>query len=145
MVTIDLRKDVADAHEMLADAVRRYIAKHKAPATAKKHPAVSRIDLTFSLGDSESTPWVYLQFDTKPGSAPDGDPTHRDFAKMPRKAWLPAVQAVCEEENVSVVKPDGKSRKCDGGHRPATSRLRRDAARSARQGCLRRLAEGGAL
>ena len=115
MVTIDLRKDVADVHEMLADAVRRYIAKHKAPATAKKHPAVSRIDLTFSLGDSESTPWVYLQFDTKPGSAPDGDPTHREFAKMPRKAWLPAVQAVCEEENVSVVKPDGKSRKCDGG------------------------------
>lgn len=113
MATIDLRTDAADVQAMLADSVRRYTAKHKAPASAKKHPPVSRIDLIFSLGDSESTPWVHLHFDTKPGSEPDGDPTHPDFGKLPRKAWLPAVQAVCEDETVSVVKPDGKSRKCD--------------------------------
>lgn len=113
MASIDLQTDAADVQAMLADAVRRYTAKHKANATAKKHPPVSRIDLIYSLGDSESTPWVHLHFDTKPGSEPDGDPTHPDFGKLLRKAWLPAVQAVCEEETVSVVKPDGKSRKCD--------------------------------
>ncbi len=112
MESIDLRTDAADVQAMLADSVRRYAAKHKANATAKKHPPVSQIDLIFSLGDSESTPWVYLHFDTKPGSEPDGDPTHADFGKMLRKDWLPAFQAVCEEETVSVVKPDGKSRKC---------------------------------
>lgn len=107
MATIDLRKDAADVQGMLANAVRSY--------SAKKHLPVSRIDLIFSLGDSESTPWVHLHFDTKPGSEPDGDPTHPDFAKLTREAWLPAVQAVCEEKTVSVVNQDGKSRKCDGG------------------------------
>jgi hypothetical protein len=54
-----------------------------------------------------------LHFDTKPGSEPDGDPTHPDFAKLTRKTWLPAVQAVCDGEKLSVVKQDGKTRKCD--------------------------------
>lgn len=97
----------------LAKAVGNYAAKHKAPGTAKKHLAVSRIDLIFSLGDSESIPWVHLNIDTKAGSEPDGAPTHPDFAKLPRKAWLPAVQAVCEGETIILVMPDGKSRKCD--------------------------------
>jgi hypothetical protein len=113
MVTIDLRKDAADVQGMLAEAARNYAAKHKAAATANKHPPVSRIDLIFSLGDSESTPWVHLHFDTKPGSEPDGAPTHPDFAKLTREDWLPAVQAVCEEETVSLVQQDGKSKKCD--------------------------------
>ncbi len=98
---------------MLADAVRKYAAKHKASATAKKHPPVTRIDFAFSLGDSESIPWVHLHFDTKPGSEPDGDPTHPDFAKLTRKGWLPAVQAVCDGEKVNVVQLDGKARKRD--------------------------------
>jgi len=113
MAAIDLQKDTVDVQGMLADAVRKYAAKHKAAGTAKKHPPVSRIDLTFSLGDSDSTPWVHLHFDTKPGSEPDGDPSHPDFAKLTRKTWLPAVQAVCDGEKISVVKPDGKTRKCD--------------------------------
>jgi len=113
MVTIDLRKDAADVQGMLAEAVRKYSAKHKAAASAKKHPPVSRIDLIFTLGDSESTPWVHLHFDTKPGGEPDGDPTHPDFATLTRADWLPAVQAVCEEETVSVVQQDGKAKKCD--------------------------------
>ncbi len=112
MVTIDLRKDAVDVQEMLTDAVNEYAAKHKAAATAKTHPPVTRVDLIYSLGDSESTPWVHLHFDTKPGSEPDGDPTHPDFARRTREEWLPAVQAVCDEEEVNVVKPDGKTRKC---------------------------------
>jgi hypothetical protein len=115
VATIDSRKDATDVRAMLTDAVKKYAAKHKATATARKHPPVTRIDLIFSLGDSESTPWVHLQFDTKPGSEPDGDPTHADFAKLTRKAWLPAVQAAGEGEKVTVVTQDGKSRKCDDG------------------------------
>jgi hypothetical protein len=113
MVTIDLRKDAADVQAMIADAARNYGAKHKAELTANKHPPVSRIDLIFSLGDSESTPWVHLHFDTKPGSEPDGDPTHPDFAKLTREDWLAAVQAVCEGETVNVVQQDDKSKKCN--------------------------------
>jgi hypothetical protein len=109
---IDLRNDAINVQGMLADAVREYAAKHKATRTAKKHPPVTRIDLIFSLGDSEATPWVHLHFDTKPGSEPDGDPTHPDFAKLTRETWLPAVQAVCDADKVSVVKLDGKTRKC---------------------------------
>ncbi len=113
MAIIDLRKDAIDVQGLLAKAVRSYTAKRKTAASAKKHPPVSRIDLVFSLGDGESVPWVHLHFDTKPGSNPDGDPTHPDFAKLTRKEWLPAVQAVCEGESVSMVLPNGKTRKCD--------------------------------
>lgn len=113
MDLIDLRLDAPEIQAMLADAVRRYTANHKAPSTAKNHPPVSRIDLIFSLGDSESIPWVHLQFDTMAGSEPDGDPTHPDFAKLKRKEWLPAVKVVSEGKTVGLMMPDGKSRKCD--------------------------------
>jgi hypothetical protein len=112
VVTIDLRKDVVEIQALLTDAVRKYAGKHKASGTAKKHPPATRIDLIFSLGDSESTPWVHVNLDTKPGSEPDGDPTHPDFAKLSRKGWLPAVQAVCNSEKINVVQLDGKTRKC---------------------------------
>jgi hypothetical protein len=114
MVTIDLRKDAADVQKMLADAVRKYATKHKAKATAKKHPPVTRIDIIYSLGDSVSIPWAYLNVDTKEGSEPDGAPTHPNFAKLTRKEWLKAVKAVCDDEKVTVIKLDGKLRKCDG-------------------------------
>src|SRR2546423_13014300 len=97
---------------MLVDAVRKYVVKHKAPRTAKKHPPVSRIDLIFSLADGEATPWVHLHFDTKPGSKPDGDPTHPDFAELERPSWLPATKAVCEDKKVSVTLQNGKTKKC---------------------------------
>jgi hypothetical protein len=113
VVRIDLRIDADDVQGMLAKAIGKYIAKHKTAATAKKHPPVTRIDLIYSLGDSVSTPWVYLNLDTKPGGEPDGNPTHPDFAKLTREDWLPAFRAVCEEETVSVVRQDGKSKKCD--------------------------------
>jgi hypothetical protein len=102
MVTIDMRQCADDFRRMLTDAVQRY---HAAPVT--------RIDLAFSLGDSESIPWVHLHLDTKPGSEPDGDPSHPDFGKLSRPDWLPAVQAVCEEETVDVIGLDGESHSCD--------------------------------
>jgi hypothetical protein len=85
---------MGDVQRMLAEAVRKYAAKHKVAGSATRHPPITRIDLVFSFGDSESTPWVHLHFDTKPGSEPDGDPTHPDFVKMTRDEWLPAVQAM---------------------------------------------------
>ena len=113
MVTIDLRQDADAVRAMLAEAVREYIAKHREPTSAALHPPVTRIDVGYSLGDSESIPWIHLHFDTKPGAEPDGDPTHHGFAQLDRESWLPAVQAVCEEEKVSVVRWDGKRQQCD--------------------------------
>jgi hypothetical protein len=113
MVLIDLRRDATDIQSMLADAVKRYATKHLSARTAKNHPPVTRIDLVFSLGDSQSTPWVHLHFDTEPGSKPDGSPTHPDFGKLPRELWLPAVQAVSKGAMASVVTHDGKSKRCD--------------------------------
>jgi hypothetical protein len=112
VTTIDLRNDAGDIQQMLVEAAKKYAAKHKAPAAAKAHPHVTRIDLTFSLGDGVSTPWVHLNFDTKPGSEPDGDPTHPDFAKLTREAWLPAVHSACDGERVTVVTQNGKMRQC---------------------------------
>jgi hypothetical protein len=112
VVSIDLRKDTDDVRTMLKDAVRSYAALHRAAETGELHPPVTRIDLLFSLGDSESTPWVHLSFDTKPGGEPDGDPTHPDFATLQREGWLSAVQAVCDGHEVIVERTDGKSRSC---------------------------------
>jgi hypothetical protein len=113
VITVDLREDAKAIRAMLAEAVRSYSGMHLAASTANSHAAVTRIDLTFSLGDSESTPWVHLNFDTKPGSNPDGAPTHPGFGQLDRDAWLSAVQAVCEEEKVVVVNMDGTTRECD--------------------------------
>ncbi len=104
---VDFRQDAIAIRTFLKDAVRDY--------SAKQHPAVTRIDLAFSLGDSESTLWVHLHLDTKAGGEPDGDPTHRDLAQLERQSWLAAVQAVCNDELVAVVKLDGKTQECDAG------------------------------
>jgi len=112
VVTIDLPTDAIDVQAMLQDAVRKYAARHKASATTKEYPLVTRIDLAFSLGDSESTPWVCLYFDTKPGSEPDGDPTHPNFAMLERESWLPAFKAVCDGDNVCVTQTNGATRHC---------------------------------
>jgi hypothetical protein len=113
VVSLDLRNDADDLRGMIKDAVRRYAALHRAGKTAESHPPVTRVDLAYSLGDGESTPWVFLYFDTKPGSEPDGDPTHPDFARLFRENWLPAVVEVFEGRKVEVTRVDGKARKCD--------------------------------
>ena len=111
---IDLREDAVEVRQMLENAVGAYAAAHAAPSSAAAHPPVTRIDFVFSLGDSEATPWVHLHIDTKPGSEPDGDPTHPDFARLTRPAWLPAVQSNAEDQTVSVVKQDGTILECAG-------------------------------
>lgn len=110
MISLDLRKDVQDLREMLSEAVRSYKTLSGASETAESYPPVTGIDLVFSLGDGESTPWVHLHLDTKPGSEPDGDPTHPDFGKLPREGWLPAFRAVCDGEEVAVTESNRNPR-----------------------------------
>jgi hypothetical protein len=111
-MVIDLRKEAPDFRRMLERTVKRYASKHTDVQSAKLYPRVTRIDFTFSLGDSESIPWVSLCLDTRRGSEPDGDWTHSDFALLTRKEWLPAVQLVCNEKKVPVVLRNGKTRRC---------------------------------
>jgi hypothetical protein len=100
MESLDLRLDAADVRAMVADAVQRYVAKGQ--------PPVTRIDLTFSLGDGESTPWVHLNFGTDPECEPCGAWSHADFGRLPRPGWLPAVQAVCDGEPIEVITTEGR-------------------------------------
>jgi len=115
MVTVDLRPEAVAVGALLMDAVREYSENHGATSTAKQHPAVSRIDLAFSLGDSESTPWVHVNFDAKAGGEPDGTPMHPDFARLDCESWLPVVQAVCNDERVTVIRLNGEIEECGAG------------------------------
>jgi hypothetical protein len=112
-VTLDLQQDRIAVLALLKESVREYSAKNRATTTAGSHRSVTRIDLTFSLGDGDAMPWVHLNFDTKPGAEPDGSPTHPGFAKLEREPWLPAVQAVCDGEHVTVVGVAGQAQECD--------------------------------
>jgi len=113
MSAIDLRVTITKLNATIEAAATKYLKKHLAAATAKKHPAVTRIDLAFSLGDGDSIPWVHLHLDTKPGSKPDGSPTHPDFARASFKDWLPAVQTAFDGGKAIVVMPDGKKKQCN--------------------------------
>jgi hypothetical protein len=106
-VKIDLRKDMVDVRHMLEVAVDRYAARSAARASAKRHPPVTLIELIFSLADGRATPWVHLCLDTAV-ELEGGTYTHPDFAKLLRKRWLPAVQAVCDGGKAGVIMPDGK-------------------------------------
>jgi hypothetical protein len=110
MTTIDLSTATTKLDSLIKTAVTEYIEKHRSSPSAKKHPVVTRIDLAFSLGDGESEPWVHLHFDTKPGSEPDGSPTHPDFAVVLFEEWLPAVTKAFEGEDVTVVDLDDQQR-----------------------------------
>jgi hypothetical protein len=112
VVTVDLRQDAIAVRALLIDAVKDYSEKHTVTSTAKQHSAISRIDLSFSLGDSESTPWVHVNLDAKAGGEPDGNPSRPDFARLDCESWLPAVQAVCNEERVAVVRLNGETEEC---------------------------------
>lgn len=106
---IDLRKDALDLRRMLEDAVRKYAARHA--DRTKRFPPVTRIDLTFSLGDSHSEPWISLCLDSQVGTKPGGGYTHADFATLTRKAWLPAVQTVCDGRKAELVTIEGERQK----------------------------------
>jgi hypothetical protein len=110
---LNLMSDFVEIREVLVSTFQKYAQKHQDKRTASRHPMVTRVDLVFSLGDSQSTPWVHVDIDTKASGEPDGDPTHRGYAKLSRRNWRQAVKAVFEDEIVAVMMPDGKERKCN--------------------------------
>jgi hypothetical protein len=112
MSVIDLPAAIQKLNAIIEAAVAKYVQKHRVSATAKEHPPVTRIDLAFSLGDGDSAPWIHLHLDTKPGSEPDGSPTHPDYATASFEEWLPAVQAAFEGETATVVMPGGNQKQC---------------------------------
>jgi hypothetical protein len=109
-MNIDLAADVADLRSMIDQAVEKYAGKHANPKTAAAYPPVSRIDLNFWLGDGgPSSPFIMLQFDTKPGSEPDGDPTHPEFATLKRPKWRAPILATFDDKPASAKLLNGKS------------------------------------
>jgi hypothetical protein len=111
-MAIDLRKDAIDFRELLAKAVKKYATRSRNSKTAKKYPPVTRIDFTYSLGDSESTPWAYLHLGTDPKCEPCGQWSHPDFAHLDREAWLPSAKSVSDGKTVPVTLMNGKTQKC---------------------------------
>lgn len=110
-VELDLRPDTTAICRLIEKAVKKYARlHHKDPDS---NPPASRFDIIYSLGDSHSTPWIIVNVDTKPGSEPDGDPTHPNFAELYRQKWLPAVQAAFDDQKVPVTLPNGRVLKCN--------------------------------
>lgn len=108
MNVLDLRQDFPDVDALIARAVRAFLASGS-PAEL-----VSRFDIIFSLGDTESIPWIFVNIDTKPGAKPDGSPTHPNVASLMRPDWLPFVNAVADDMKVRVVLPNGTIQSCEG-------------------------------
>src|SRR5436305_1431669 len=79
---IDLRKDAAFLRDMPVRCVLRYSTAAAGKVGKPFHPPVTRLDFVYTLGDGTSIPYVCLQLDTKEGSEPDGNPTHKlyDYA-----------------------------------------------------------------
>lgn len=112
---IDFSADAADLRAMLDKAVQKYAKKHATPASAAQHPPVTRIDLTFWLGDGGPVaPFVTLQLDTRPGSEPDGIWTHGQFATLKRPGWRSPINAACDGKPVTATLLTGKPRKLSG-------------------------------
>lgn len=110
-IELDLRKDAASIRRVIETAVTRYTALHRKNPLA--NPLVSRFDIIYSLGDSHSTPWVFVNICAGPGSEPGDRPTHPDIGKLHKRNWLPAVQAVCNDLKVPVTLPEGKTVDCN--------------------------------
>jgi hypothetical protein len=110
-VELNLRKDAASIRRVIETAVTRYAALHRKNPLA--NPPVSRFDIIYSLGDTHSTPWVFVNICAKPGSEPGDSPTHPDLGKLYKRNWLPAVQAVRNDLKVPVTRPDGKTVDCN--------------------------------
>jgi hypothetical protein len=114
-MTIDLQKDAATVLAAIEKSAEKYAKKHASKASSASHPLVTRIDLNFWLGDGgPASPFVLLQLDTRPGSEPDGTWTHSEFATLKFPSWKSPINAVFEEEAVTVKLIDGKSRKLTG-------------------------------
>jgi hypothetical protein len=116
-VLIDLRKDAALFRLILNRCVIRYTAAHSSGVARPFHPPVTRIDFVYSLGDGTSTPWVSLHLDTKPGSEPDGDPTHPLFDTIEHPEWGAAYRDLLwsEGRRMPVILTTGELSDCDAG------------------------------
>ncbi len=120
-MTIHLSADAADLRAMLDKAVQKYAKKHAGRPSAADHPPVTRIGLTFWLGDGgPAAPFVMLQLDTRPGSEPDGTWTHAEFATLRRPAWRSPINAACDGKPVTATLLDGKPRKLTGDNMTKT-------------------------
>lgn len=108
---IDLRDDALAVRRMLEKAVRRYAPLRAQRRSAKRYLLLTRIDMIYSLGDTQASPWISLCLDTSADAEPGDDYTHANFAMLKRKHWLPAVKAVCEGRKADLVATDGKSQK----------------------------------
>jgi hypothetical protein len=98
---IGLREDAADLRTLLVDSVAKYATKHSATTSAKRHPAVTRIDFNYWLTDGgPAAPFVLLHLDTRPGSNPDGTWTHTKFASVKLPNWTSPLRAVLEHLSV---------------------------------------------
>ncbi|MFO0823644.1 MAG: hypothetical protein U0792_11100 [Gemmataceae bacterium] len=114
---IDLRKDLALFRAVLRRCATRYSVAHESGVGRPYHPPVTRIDFVYSLGDGTSTPWVYLNLDTKPGAEPDGTPTHPLFDWVEHLEWGIGWRYLVESEGnrMPVVLASGELADCEAG------------------------------
>lgn len=108
----NLTESFDEIRKMIEDGVSLYSRDHN--ASPEENPPVTRIDLQFSLGDTTSSPWVHLHFDTKPGSEPDGDPSHRNYGQMSIPSWIPMVKHCADGELLKVTSLGGRQVHCEG-------------------------------
>lgn len=110
---LNLVEATHDVRNLLSEAVKNYAIKNAHPDTACDYPPVGRIEITFSLGDGESIPWVNLCFDTRTTSDPDGEYSHPDFACLECHSWCPSVHRALNGHRVAVILPDGTEKRCN--------------------------------
>jgi hypothetical protein len=111
-MTIDLPADAEDVRNMIRKAVTKYTKANASKATAKDHPPVSRIDLTYWLGDGgPASPFIMLSIDTRPGANPDGSHTHTEFAMLKRPAWRPVINGLFDGKPATIKLLTGASKK----------------------------------
>jgi hypothetical protein len=110
-----LRKDAALFRLILNRCVIRYSGGHETGVARPFHPLVTRIDFVYSLGDGTAPPWVRLSLDTKPGSEPDGDPTHPLFDYVEHSEWGMAVRDLfwSEGRRMPLILTTGELSDCD--------------------------------
>lgn len=110
MRRLDLRKDFDEVYNFIADRARSFDSvTNNGPGEGGP---ITQIDLGFGLYQSG---WVALVFDTRPDAEPDGDwNEYIDGNDLDQPHWAEACDAL-EEEPLTIVLPDGLSRKMPAG------------------------------
>ena len=87
----------------------------QAPTAAAFYPAVTRIDISYTLGDGTSMPYFCLSLDTRPGSEPDGDSTHPLFDIIDKPDWGVAIRYLLETNGnrMPFILTNGQRAECD--------------------------------